>query len=872
MDTQNRANLVLKIYIRVLLYVNNDFNNNKITTFLTYLNDLVRQNKIRESEEDEFKSIDQLYVESTSNKNLLKYEEECKKSQAEPPVIPAIPVPAIPAKPAIIPAIKPVGPVVIPVKPAIPIPEAVPEAIKPVPEPEPEGDGAIKPKAAAGEQQVVGPEINNDIEDILLGNKKIEAFQDNILKTLYPKLQEIVEKGEPVLLFNAPQTNSIKKLREKMDEYQRLLRDGKTPTPTPTPEEPETTISEMSINEIIEELRENRITSDEVVNVFPTIDSINNLFLIVLYTKIYNKKEEKENTKARSIFDAIMNSPLNYSTFGIYQRNARDTIKGNSTFYENVRSFNEEFFFYVVAFFLMLNDENKGQNFDTEYIKTREGIDYINIIIEKSIKFYIYINLNHRIKQRFNKLQNASKENFYKLVISQVKTDKNETIFDNDNTETLAKFLTEAGAVKEEGVVEEGATPVAEEGAVGEEGAIEEGAVKEEGVEAGEEGVVEDGAEEPTQQQTEIFTNFEQHLNAYKPPSDSKTYKYKDYGKIIDENYKDNRNIIRTKRVEILIDTLKKFEANINTYYTHAKQNMLRWCKYVKPRASKGLEVIVKEMDWGEMALECTKKYKSIFACLNMANETSPGGGYNHGPAAQEENMFRRTDCHFSIDRKRDLNDNGTYNKTMRDLISGHQGTTYIDVEEPRICIKGKENGDGTPTPDNLKVIGHNLSNIGYDELPNENIFLFYELRCAAVYINKGENFNPVQMKKRIDAQFETLKREGVRHAILGAFGCGAFNNPPDQVATLYKDCLERYKNDFDVIAFPIYYAGSGANNYPTFREILLNSLNDETTSIFYGAEEGEGAPVPAKNKTRRVSWGESRRDLSKQKDTRRRR
>ena len=42
----------------------------------------------------------------------------------------------------------------------------------------------------------------------------------------------------------------------------------------------------------------------------------------------------------------------------------------------------------------------------------------------------------------------------------------------------------------------------------------------------------------------------------------------------------------------------------------------------------------------------------TLFASLNMANAYGPGGGYTHGMVAQEENMFRRTDCHFSLRRE----------------------------------------------------------------------------------------------------------------------------------------------------------------------------------------------------------------------------
>lgn len=351
------------------------------------------------------------------------------------------------------------------------------------------------------------------------------------------------------------------------------------------------------------------------------------------------------------------------------------------------------------------------------------------------------------------------------------------------------------------------------------------------------------GPGDATPKQQEIFTKFKANLEKYDLPSN---LDYKEFGQfilegrqVIDERTK-KTDYVKTKRVAILVDTLKLFETKTPDYYNLAKENMLNWCKKVSPRNENGLEVIVEPIDWGEMALKCTKKYGSIFACLNMANSERPGGGYATGPAEQEENMFRRTNCHFSIIRdemlieNKDKNNNPYYfyNDEYQDLIGAKDGeNTYIDVENPRICIKDKETYRGDNTPEGTK-------NIGYGELSDDDKFLFYELRCAAVSISDPTEFNETEMEKIIHAQFKTLMKKGIRHAILGAFGCGAFNNPPLKVAALYKECLMLYKDDFDVIAFPIYFAGNGPTNYASFREILLNSPDDEnTSSIFYNGE-----------------------------------
>jgi hypothetical protein len=43
----------------------------------------------------------------------------------------------------------------------------------------------------------------------------------------------------------------------------------------------------------------------------------------------------------------------------------------------------------------------------------------------------------------------------------------------------------------------------------------------------------------------------------------------------------------------------------------------------------------------------------------------------------------------------------------------------------------------------------------------------------------------------------------------LSAFGCGAFQNPPDQIARIYKEELEKRANDFDEVVFATVLFGS---------------------------------------------------------------
>ncbi len=54
---------------------------------------------------------------------------------------------------------------------------------------------------------------------------------------------------------------------------------------------------------------------------------------------------------------------------------------------------------------------------------------------------------------------------------------------------------------------------------------------------------------------------------------------------------------------------------------------------------------------------------------------------------------------------------------------------------------------------------------------------------------------------------------------ILGAFGCGAFRNPPELVAEVLAKCTEAYRDCFDVIEYTIYHTEREIVNYLAFKE-----------------------------------------------------
>ena len=104
------------------------------------------------------------------------------------------------------------------------------------------------------------------------------------------------------------------------------------------------------------------------------------------------------------------------------------------------------------------------------------------------------------------------------------------------------------------------------------------------------------------------------------------------------------------RRRMILRETLDKFnKANPpDRYHQLAAANLAHWSAQA-PVVEPERKVQVISGDWGDVARQLTKTYGACFAVLNMANAYVPGGAYVEGTIAQEENIFRRSDCHFQV-------------------------------------------------------------------------------------------------------------------------------------------------------------------------------------------------------------------------------
>jgi predicted NAD-dependent protein-ADP-ribosyltransferase YbiA (DUF1768 family) len=272
---------------------------------------------------------------------------------------------------------------------------------------------------------------------------------------------------------------------------------------------------------------------------------------------------------------------------------------------------------------------------------------------------------------------------------------------------------------------------------------------------------------------------------------------------------------VRRRRVEVLQATVETWKVRGPVLEMAAANNVERWAAATKEKTSADVtshecQVRVVRGDMLETAHTLTKQLGKPVVCLNMANEDHPGGGYRSGAAAQEENMFRRSNAHFTLagdDVLRRVRGEVRYTSNMTRAIAGKHGTVPIT---PLVCIKGREECS--------------RDDLGYTPLADNEVFPFHEMRSAAIDVGayRGADLEG-EMRQRIDSQFATLIAYEQRVVVLSAFGCGAFENDPERVATLYSDAIHRYKAHLDMVVFSIFFAGYGPDNYKTFARVLRN-------------------------------------------------
>lgn len=280
----------------------------------------------------------------------------------------------------------------------------------------------------------------------------------------------------------------------------------------------------------------------------------------------------------------------------------------------------------------------------------------------------------------------------------------------------------------------------------------------------------------------------------------------------------------REKNVEIFIDTERLCKENQRLRKAVEQSNQGQYVLLETDalkveeghRFAEEAEIIVSK----KRSLEAAGAYRDRKVCVhNFASATNPGGGVTKGSNAQEEAICRCSTLYFNINEDKVRNTFHSRHKSL--LKAGNLNAAYNDD-----CIY-------TPGVEVFKT-----DTAEPKLMPEKDWYHVDVITCAAPNLrenpsnrmNPGSGSRSLRLKdselkklhiKRMGRILEIAKKEQEDVVILGAFGCGAFMNPPKVVAEAMAAVLEQYKYDFQVIEFAVYCAPGQSENYDTFRRVL---------------------------------------------------
>ena len=57
---------------------------------------------------------------------------------------------------------------------------------------------------------------------------------------------------------------------------------------------------------------------------------------------------------------------------------------------------------------------------------------------------------------------------------------------------------------------------------------------------------------------------------------------------------------------------------------------------------------------------------------------------------------------------------------------------------------------------------------------------------------------------------------------ILGAFGCGAFRNPPELAAGVFREVTEEFRHCFQTVEYAVFHTETEIRNYEAFAQAFM--------------------------------------------------
>ncbi len=207
-----------------------------------------------------------------------------------------------------------------------------------------------------------------------------------------------------------------------------------------------------------------------------------------------------------------------------------------------------------------------------------------------------------------------------------------------------------------------------------------------------------------------------------------------------------------------------------------------------------------------DRSLTAAKKLKAAYpdhriGVLNFASAAKPGGGVIRGARAQEESLCRCTTLYKCLDTKKMWANYYAPNCKRNDRMNTD---TCIYSPDVVVCRTDTQLPERMPQEEwyQLDIITCAAPDFRYCEIPPEE-------RQHAMHCSRARRILSIAL------------HDGITVLVLGAFGCGAFQNTPTAVAEAYRDVLKEYDGYFRHVEFAVYCSDREKENYTAFANIF---------------------------------------------------
>ncbi len=185
-------------------------------------------------------------------------------------------------------------------------------------------------------------------------------------------------------------------------------------------------------------------------------------------------------------------------------------------------------------------------------------------------------------------------------------------------------------------------------------------------------------------------------------------------------------------------------------------------------------------------------------ACLNFASAKNPGGGFLGGAEAQEESLARSSALYPCLLAAREF-----YGQNR-----AHRSTLYLDLAiwSPEVPFIRGDDGALLEEPYLASVITCPAPNAG------------------AIEQNEPDRVADIEpaLRRRAEHVLNVAASRGVRHLVLGAWGCGVFRNDPRLVAEVFAELLRPpglFSVAFEQVIFAVFDRSKEGATFRAFAE-----------------------------------------------------